>query len=299
VPASSSTAKREWHDPLVRRLASRGRGNPEEIVERIAQAWLDEAGIERFPVDVFGLASRLGIMVRRAQLEGYSGRIYVDDDKRVRMDINASDGPERQRFTCAHELMHTAFPGFTREQRYRVDEHLGDTLFARNRQEEEYLCDRGAAALLLPRKLLWPYQLRQGLRAVEKLAAAAKVSLEVAANRLVSLADAPGVFMVLEQGHKPSESRQMRRGEEVEEHLRVRYTVVRGVRVFVPRHKSVEQHSVFERAQRSGCLEREVAPLPGSTRPLFLIEAKCFPRRHEGQRRQRVLALAWPTNLKD
>jgi Zn-dependent peptidase ImmA (M78 family) len=300
VPASSSTAREEWHDPLVQRLASRGRGDPEKIIERIADGWLEEAGIERFPVDVFGLASRLGIAVRRAQLEGYSGRIYVDENKRVRMDINASDGPERQRFTCAHELMHTAFPGFTREQRYRVDEHLGDALFARNRREEEYLCDRGAAAVLLPRRLLWPYQLRQGLRAVERLAAAATVSLEVAANRLVSLADAPGVFMVLEQGHKPAEARQRRRGEEVEEQLRVRYAVVRGVRAFVPRYTSVEAHSVFERAQRSGRLEREVAPLPGSTRPLFRIEAKCFPRRHEGERRQqRVLALGWPTSLPD
>lgn len=279
---------------MVRRLASRSRGNPEEIVERIAEAWLAEAGIERLPVDVFGLASRHGIMVRRVHVEGFSGRIYVDNDKRVRMDINASDTPERQRFTCAHELLHTAFPGFTREQRYRVDEQLGDALFARNRQEEEYLCDRGAAALLLPRRLLWSYQLRQGLRAVEKLAVAAKVSLEVAANRLVSLADAPGVFIVLEHGHKPSESRQMRRGEAVADQLRVRYAVVRGVRAFVPRHTSVEQPSVFERAQRSGRMERDVAPLPGSTRPLFLIEAKCFPRRHEGQRRQRVLALAWP-----
>jgi Zn-dependent peptidase ImmA (M78 family) len=296
VPASNSTAREEWHDPLVQRLASRGRGNPEEIVERITEAWLEEAGIERFPVDVFGLVSRLGIMVRRAPLEGYSGRIYVGDDNRVRMDINASEGSERQRFTCAHELMHTAFPGFTRERRYRVDEHLGDALFARNRQEEEYLCDRGAAAVLLPRSLLWPYQLRQGLRAVEKLAAAAKVSLEVAANRLVSLADTPGVFMVLEQGHKPSEARQRRRGEEVEEQLRVRYAVVHGVRAFVPRHTAVEAQSVFERAQRSGRLEREVAPLPGSTRQMFHIEAKCFPRRHEGQRRQRVLALGWPAS---
>jgi Zn-dependent peptidase ImmA (M78 family) len=299
VPASNSTARGEWHDPLVRRLASRGRGDPEEIVERVAEAWLDEAGIDRFPVDVFGLASRLGVTVRRSQLEGYSGRIYVDHDKRVRMDVNASDGLERQRFTCAHELMHTAFPGFTREQRYRLDERLGDSLFARNRQEEEYLCDRGAAALLLPRRLLWPYKMRQGLRAVEKLASAAKVSLEVAANRLVSIADTAGVFIVLEQGHKPSELRQMRRGEDVESQLRVRYAVTRGVRIFVPRHTSVDQHSVFGRAQRSGRLEREVAPLPGSTRPAFLIEAKCFPHRDEGQRRQRVLALAWPASLTD
>jgi Zn-dependent peptidase ImmA (M78 family) len=295
VPASSSTAE-EWRDPLVRRLASRGRGDPEEIVERIAEAWLEEAGIERFPVDIFAIASRQGIVVRRTQPQDYSGRVYVDHDERVRMDINASDGPERQRFTCAHELMHTAFPGFTREQRYRLDERLGDALFARNRQEEEYLCDRGAAALLLPRKLLWPYDLRRGLRAVEKLARDAKVSLEAAGNRLVSLADEPGVFIVLEQGHKPAELRRMRRGEEVEERLRVRYAVAHSVRVFVPRHKSVDQHSVFERAQRSGRLEREVAPLPGATRPLYLIEAKCFPRRHEGQSRQRVLALARPMN---
>lgn len=297
VPASSSTAKEEWRDPLVQRLASRGRGDPEQIVERIAEAWLEEAGIERFPVDIFAVASRQGIVVRRTQHQDYSGRVYVDHDKRVRVDINASDGLERQRFTCAHELIHTAFPGFTRDQRYRVDEQLGDALFARNRQEEEYLCDRGAAALLLPRKLLWPYDVRQGLRAVEKLARDAKVSLEVAGHRLVSLGGERGVFIVLEQGHKPAELRRMRRGEEVEERLRVRYAVAHSVRAFVPRYKSVDYHSVFERARRTGRLEREVAALPGSIRPLYIIEAKCFPRRHEGQRRQRVLALARPANL--
>ena len=31
------------------------------------------------------------------------------------MDLRADDPEVRQRFTCAHEVIHTAFPGFVRE----------------------------------------------------------------------------------------------------------------------------------------------------------------------------------------
>ncbi len=68
------------------------------------------------------------------------------------MDINQRDSPERQHFTEAHELIHTAFPGFKRERRYRSDAAAMER-HPPNR-EEEYLCDFGAAALLMPAQLV-------------------------------------------------------------------------------------------------------------------------------------------------
>src|SRR5207247_10816089 len=116
-----------------------------------------------------------------------------------------------------HEIIHTFFPGFQRESRYRVD--IQTSGHHRERSEEEYLCDIGASELLMPEMLLNAsrHTLDQGLEGVEALAADADVSLEAAGNRLVSLASGKVLFMVLEVGHKPSESRALARGEEVEE----------------------------------------------------------------------------------
>jgi hypothetical protein len=68
-----------------------------------------------------------------------------------RLDLNANDSEPRRRFTASHEIIHTVFPGFKREARYRTDTSAEAN--PRNR-EEEYLCDLGAAALLMPRAIV-------------------------------------------------------------------------------------------------------------------------------------------------
>ena len=75
---------------------------------------------------------------------GWDGRVYVDEAGRVTVEVDGRQAPVRQRFTVAHELLHTAFPGFRRERRYRVDDDLELALFSRSRAEEEQLCDWGA-----------------------------------------------------------------------------------------------------------------------------------------------------------
>ena len=47
--------------------------------------------------------------------------------------------------------MHIAFPGFEEERRYRLD---ASTERNPPNRQEEYLCDLGAAALLMPRDLV-------------------------------------------------------------------------------------------------------------------------------------------------
>ena len=63
-------------------------------------------------------------------------------------------------------MMHTAFPNFTEEKRYRLDTSVEAKPL---NQEEEYLCDLGAAALLMPASLLQEYRLtRDGLAGVQE-----------------------------------------------------------------------------------------------------------------------------------
>ncbi|MBA2559386.1 MAG: ImmA/IrrE family metallo-endopeptidase [Propionibacteriales bacterium] len=278
----------DWSNPLVERLVRRHRGkDPRQIIESFAAQCLEEAKQESLPINIDLIASLRGIR-RRVADHPFAGRIYADAHGQLIMDLRADDPEVRQRFTCAHEITHTAFPGFAREARYRVDTAVG--VNQNRRDEEEYLCDYGAAALLMPRQLIADeYTITAGLRDVERLARDADVSLEAAANRLIELADAPAVLLVFRWGHKPADRPALRRGEDVAERLRVRYCVSRNLRLFLPKYKSADNDSVFVQALESPRVQRSVEPLPGGSTP-FRVQAKQYPWWDE----RRVIAVATP-----
>ena len=281
------TTSRAWTEPLVLKLIERHRGrSPEEVLQRHADRIRLDAQQKRLPVDVELIASVQGVRWRRA-VHDFAGRIYADVDGQLVMDVNADDMLERQRFTCAHELMHLAFPNFKRETRYRLDAKLPGQN-ARN-AEEEYLCDLGAAALLMPRELVdGEYSLEEGLDDVERLAKDAGVSLQAAGNRLVALAKGPSAFLVFEWIHKPADRPALRRGEDVPKRLRLRYATVAGTDTYLPRFKSAADDSVFCRAWHSWQRQRGRDLLPGGERlGAFEIDAQAF-----GSERRVVLATA-------
>jgi Zn-dependent peptidase ImmA (M78 family) len=278
----------EWTEPLVRRLVEEnGGGDPRAIIRDYADNLRREAGETKLPVKVDLVRSFLGIRKSEGDYD-FAGRIYAEESGQLVMNLRVTDLPERRRFTCAHELIHPAFPGFKLESRYRLDTHVGMNNV--QRAEEEYLCDLGAAELLMPTELVADcYSAADGFDDVERLALDADVSLEAAANRLVQLADQPTMLLVLEVMHKPADARARRRGEQVEPKLRVRYCVANGIDCFVPKFKSADDTSVLARALKSVVAQRAVESLPGSRSPLFTIEARSYPFAD----RQRVLALAW------
>jgi Zn-dependent peptidase ImmA (M78 family) len=282
VPAASSTtAERPPREPLVARLAGRrSDGDPRPRLEAILDRWRLEAGQDKLAIDVAGLASARGIRVVEAATGDWEGRVFVDSGRRLTIEVDRDHASARRRFTIAHELAHTAFPGFVADRRYRVDEDLGSAVFARNRSEEERLCDWGAGVLLMPEELIWSYRADQGLRAIEKLARDADVSLEAAANRLIERSRKPAVFLVLDDVEG--------RG------LCVRYAKVQDLSLFVPRGIQVFEDSVFARAARSGARERDTGRLPSRSRRQFHIEAKSYPVGRGAGARERVLALAFP-----
>lgn len=289
------TMRSRWTEPLVLRLVERhGSKAPEAILEALAEKHLATSEQDEFPVDVEGIASLLGIR-RRIGDHPFAGRIYAEANGQLVMDLNASDSEPRRRFSCAHEIMHTVFPGFRKESRYRADPVV--ETYNRARGEEEYLCDVGAAALIMPRSLVQGnYSISDGLEALERLAFDAEVSLEAAGNRLAALSEEPAVFLVLQFGNKPADFRGMRRGEQIEQRLRVRYAVVQGMNLYLPKYKSADDDSPFVRALTSGRVEREAAPLPGGPPSLgFSVEAKAYPRQGPGGEIKRVLAVAQPS----
>jgi hypothetical protein len=284
VPAGSSTQAEvpRWSEPLIRRLVGRrADGDPRPRIQAILDGWRDEAGQDRLPIDVHGIASARGIRVRPAAPGDWEGRVYAERGGVV-IEVDPRQSIARQRFTIAHELVHTAFPGFSRERRYRVDEDLAVALFSRNRGEEERLCDWGAGVLLMPEQLIWSHRADQGLRAIEALARAAKVSLEAAASRLVERSRRPVAFLVFD-------------GDSAGR-LRVRYAKVEGLSLFVARNAPASPDSVAAMAARSGRRERGIGRLPSRSRRLFHIEAKSYPLGRGGSARERVLVIALPVH---
>jgi hypothetical protein len=289
------SSSKEWHDPLVRKLIKRHRGrDPELIVAAAAESMLVEAGQDAFPIDVEGIASLLGIK-RRVGEYSFAGRIYAEPNGQLVMDLSDDDSPPRRRFTCGHEITHTVFPGFTRDVRYRVDTTVGSN--SRQRNEEEYLCDIGAAELLLPSALVREdYDLRRGLDEIENLSDAANASLEASANRLVVTSDEPVGLIVFEMGHKPADRAAVRKGLDVPRRLRVRYAKCNGISAYIPRFKSADDESVYAQALATIDTVKGDGQLPGDERQRpFLIEAKRYDRSgKDGAITQRVLALVRP-----
>lgn len=251
-----------------------------ERLRAVLDGWRHEHGQDRLPIDVVGLASARGIRVDEVSAGDWAGRVYADEAGRVTVEVDTRQPLVRQRFTVAHELVHTTLPGFRSERRYRVDDDVELGLFEASRAEEEHLCDWGASVLLMPDELTWSYRADQGLRAVERLARDAKVSLEAAGLRLVERSGRPAAFLV---------------ADATQEGLLVRYARVHDLRLLIPRGAHVPQTSALARAAASGRRERGVEPLPGHTQGEFHVEAKSYPTGRGASTRERVLALAWPT----
>jgi Zn-dependent peptidase ImmA (M78 family) len=250
-----------------------------EHLRELLDGWRREHGQQRLPIDVDGLASARGIRVERVGAGDWDGRAYVDDAGQVTVEVDARQPLVRQRFTVAHELVHTALPGFREQRRHRVDDDVELGLLAGSRAEEEQLCDWGASVLLMPDELTWSYRPDQGLRAVERLARDAKVSLEAAGLRLVERSSMPAAFVV---------------ADAVEEGLRVRYARVRDLGLLIPRGAQVAPTSALARAAATGGRERALEPLPGDSQRELHVEAKSYPTGRAAGTRERVLALAWP-----
>jgi Zn-dependent peptidase ImmA (M78 family) len=125
--------------------------------ERDAAQLLEEAwpqgfdGLPLLPVDPVRIAQKLGVDVLVANMKpGVSGAI----EKRVGEDpviyLNRNDSPNRQRFTCAHELGHYYLRTLQGDVAYSwVDRR--DPAAASGQDPDEVYANRFGAALIMPK----------------------------------------------------------------------------------------------------------------------------------------------------
>lgn len=76
-----------------------------EEIEKIVVDLHEKMGIKQVPVPIEQIVESLGIKIKRAPSEDFSGLLLRKDGKAL-MGINDSEPHVRQRFTIAHELGH-------------------------------------------------------------------------------------------------------------------------------------------------------------------------------------------------
>lgn len=141
-------------------------------------ALLRAFGATEPPVDVFGLASWLGIEVVRQSGLGISGWCQgVDDPPFAYVEVNADDSPQRQRFTLAHEIGHLMYHPLGVQHR---DPDLA------NRDYREVTANGFAARLLMPEHMVRIGYFRIGMP-VELLAAEFDVSVSAMKHRIADI----------------------------------------------------------------------------------------------------------------
>lgn len=137
------------------------------------------------PINPDAIARSLGIVVRYKSLPpDQSGKIVIPPGGTSVIVINEYDHPNRQRFTCAHEIGHYQrrhqMPGGPRTF---VD--YRDTLAGLGQDPEEIFANQFAAALLMPASVVAKYH-RQGWDA-ESLALKFGTSVQAMRLRLRNL----------------------------------------------------------------------------------------------------------------
>lgn len=114
--------------------------------------WFDGDADSPLPVDPMYIARALGILVVLDRLPpDESGRITITPGG-SRIHLNGSDHPNRQRFTCAHELGHYIDRRSESPMQSFVD--YRDTLAGLGQDPGEISANQFAAALLMPAHLV-------------------------------------------------------------------------------------------------------------------------------------------------
>lgn len=155
---------------------------------------LKEMGVVSAPVDVEGVASFLGIDVRKNPTKDeISGFLFKQAGAKAVIGINSLHHTNRQRFTLSHEIGHYVLHP---QEEMHVDKFVlqfRDSKSSKGEDELEKEANRFAAELLMPKEFLVRDVQEIGLQdlhddeAVKQLAKKYEVSVQAMTTRLTSL----------------------------------------------------------------------------------------------------------------
>jgi Zn-dependent peptidase ImmA (M78 family) len=118
--------------------------------EILISAWRRDEIPVPLPIDPFEIAKHLGIKAYTANLDpGVSGMLIKLAGEDPEIYVEASDSPNRRRFTCAHEIGHYVKRSATGDTEWEYVEHR-DLLTSQGNNPEEIYANQFAASLLMP-----------------------------------------------------------------------------------------------------------------------------------------------------
>jgi Zn-dependent peptidase ImmA (M78 family) len=162
-----------------------------DVVKKAANEILHKYGFQKPPVDIFEIASNEGFAIRyfwpEGKLSDYDSISGLLNNKANAKEVflNATETPERQAFTLAHELGHALLGHKPNE--YGV--YRRDSLYDLKKPDKEKEADLFAAELLMPSDHLKKYIKDNNLTTadVNQLAGAFGVSKSAMSFRLKNM----------------------------------------------------------------------------------------------------------------
>ena len=178
-------------------LARHGGTTRPRSITRLCSDLIDVAEAT-VPVNLEMLASFRNARV--TVLDQEQAETIMWDGKHFVIRVRQADTEGRQRFSCAHGIIHTYLHGG------RQRPAGGGAAHDSWSPQEEDLCDQGAAELLLPRAaFIAACPSHPDMDDVLRLAEAFDASAEATALRIVTLSATPAAMIVLEPTLKPAE----------------------------------------------------------------------------------------------
>jgi len=294
---------RTYYSHIARELTIRtGISDPVAAVERLAGQLLIDAGVDSSPVPLELLASFQGIASVEMVDMPQSGMLIPMSGGGLEVRLRISDSRGRRNFSLAHEIDHTLMPGYREAPEQKTDLH---TCEFTESNEEEYLCDVSARALLLPKEMFVRRcsELGPSIENMLVLADEFACSLEATALQLNQLQPWPCVAVVWEMQLKPAQVKTMHYialpGLEdmsvPQEEYRVKYHAGEGSGLFFPRFKHIDRGNDMI----AGCLAetyfRGECVLPAAKKDVICyVEAVAVPYRDEHlTQRNRIISLVY------
>lgn len=248
------------------------------------------------PFDPRVLASLLGIRVQADTLADNHDACIFPRGQQLEIVFNASRPSTRQNFSISHEIAHTLFPDGYEMIRNR---HQRRSKFDPDR-ELEFLCDLGAAEILLPEQDFGSDVRKEGfgLSVVSVFRERYGASRQAVIRRMVQLDQGMSAAAFLAYRLKPSEAAAARQmsfmtdDQMVERKFRIEYSETsERFRWFLPKHKSVPDDSCAYRALESESVEfgRERWSIPRL--PACDVEAMTLPPGDDLSDSHRAVAL--------
>lgn len=293
----SARPKKKWLSSQAKAIMEMtGVADPEAAMRKLVADLLEEADQKESPVNLPLVASfRHIVEIRVDSIPGPA--MLISTPRGLEILVNSSDPLGRRNFSAGHEICHTFFPGDAAHTS-SADCFIGHFFSG---LEEEYLCDIGASALLLPPALVSARIGSYGccLDAIIRLSGEFESSIEATAVAWAQASPWPCAVVFFEEKLKPTELKKKSQlpfmGMEdllPQSELRVAHTcAAAGFPFYLPKDKSVGRDGpIYQCMAEERTTGDDILEMDKEQRKIY-AESIFVPYKKDGKMTNRVVSL--------